>query len=226
MSIAALIAIRLSHDLTLPPRNAVEVPVRREERLLDGSRTPGRGPGPSARSARTAGPGSSTTRSLNASRSPSRARSSRIRSRRWTGSSGTVVERRSSTVRGSLRTAIVRRGESSIGPRARRLGGRTGSAARCADAPRSVGYDARSRAEVAEWQTRRSQTPLRATSSGFESRLRHQCSNTRSANARPPAGTRTGPRSGDLASSRSCPPRSRRTAGEPIFEHSRATTTL
>src|SRR5882762_1783762 len=30
------------------------------------------------------------------------------------------------------------------------------------------------RAEVAEWQTRRSQTPLRATSSGFESRLRHQ----------------------------------------------------
>jgi hypothetical protein len=29
------------------------------------------------------------------------------------------------------------------------------------------------RAEVAEWQTRRSQTPLRATSSGFESRLRH-----------------------------------------------------
>src|SRR5439155_2133578 len=28
-------------------------------------------------------------------------------------------------------------------------------------------------AEVAEWQTRRSQTPLRATSSGFKSRLRH-----------------------------------------------------
>jgi hypothetical protein len=35
-------------------------------------------------------------------------------------------------------------------------------------------YDARgAQAEVAEWQTRRSQTPLRATSSGFESRLRH-----------------------------------------------------
>ena len=30
-----------------------------------------------------------------------------------------------------------------------------------------------SRAEVAEWQTRRSQTPLRATSCGFESHLRH-----------------------------------------------------
>jgi hypothetical protein len=29
-------------------------------------------------------------------------------------------------------------------------------------------------AEVAEWQTRRSQTPLGATPSGFESRLRHQ----------------------------------------------------
>ena len=42
----------------------------------------------------------------------------RMRSRRWTGSSGTVVERRSSTVGGSLRTAMladVRRGESSIG---------------------------------------------------------------------------------------------------------------
>src|SRR6476619_5848765 len=43
----------------------------------------------------------------------------RMRSRRWTGSSGTVVERRSSsTVGGSLRTAIVadvRPGESSIG---------------------------------------------------------------------------------------------------------------
>ena len=78
-------------------------------------RTPGRGPGPSARRARTAGPGSRTTRSLNASRSPSRARSSRMRSRRWTGSSVTVVERRSSTVGGSLRTAILRLGESSIG---------------------------------------------------------------------------------------------------------------
>ena len=30
------------------------------------------------------------------------------------------------------------------------------------------------RAEVAEWQTRRSQTPLRATSCGFESHLRYQ----------------------------------------------------
>src|SRR4051812_12548285 len=30
------------------------------------------------------------------------------------------------------------------------------------------------RAEVAEWQTLRSQTPLRATSCGFESHLRHQ----------------------------------------------------
>src|SRR5687768_9839846 len=42
----------------------------------------------------------------------------RMRSRRWTGSSVTVVERRSSTVWGSLRTAMladVRRGESSIG---------------------------------------------------------------------------------------------------------------
>src|SRR4051795_3282779 len=32
------------------------------------------------------------------------------------------------------------------------------------------------RAEVAEWQTRRSQTPLRATSCGFESHLRYQAS--------------------------------------------------
>src|SRR6476659_4078727 len=38
-----------------------------------------------------------------------------MRSRRWTGSSETVVERRSSTVGGSLRTAILRPGESSIG---------------------------------------------------------------------------------------------------------------
>ena len=35
MSIAALTAIRLSHDLTLPPRNALQVPIGREERLLD-----------------------------------------------------------------------------------------------------------------------------------------------------------------------------------------------
>src|SRR6188472_3145207 len=55
------------------------------------------------------------TRSLKASRSPPRARSRRMRSRRWTGSSVTVVERRSSTVGGSLRTAILRLGESSIG---------------------------------------------------------------------------------------------------------------
>src|SRR5260370_18292698 len=30
------------------------------------------------------------------------------------------------------------------------------------------------RAEVAEWQTRRSQKPMRATSCGFDSRSRHQ----------------------------------------------------
>ena len=35
VSIAALTQIRLSHDLTLPPRNAAQVAVRREERLLD-----------------------------------------------------------------------------------------------------------------------------------------------------------------------------------------------
>src|SRR4051794_41808433 len=48
-------------------------------------------------------------------------------SRRWTGSSVTVVERRSSTVGGSLRTAILRLGESSIGSRARRPSARAGS---------------------------------------------------------------------------------------------------
>ena len=36
MSIAALTQIRLSHDLTLPPRNDGQVAVGREERLLDG----------------------------------------------------------------------------------------------------------------------------------------------------------------------------------------------
>ena len=102
--------------LDAPATERAQVAERGEERLLDGSRTPGRGRAPSARRARTAGPGRATTRSLNASRSPSRARSSRMRSRRWTGSSETVVERRSSTVGGSLRTAIVRPGESSIGP--------------------------------------------------------------------------------------------------------------
>jgi len=54
------------------------------------------------------------------SQSTARARSRRMRSRRWTGSSETVVKRRSSTVGGSLRTEILRRGESSIGSVARR----------------------------------------------------------------------------------------------------------
>src|SRR5712692_6730327 len=35
------------------------------------------------------------------------------------------------------------------------------------------------RAEVAEWQTRRSQKPMRATSCGFDSRSRHQAIRTR-----------------------------------------------
>src|SRR6185369_1736764 len=96
-----------------------------------------------------------------------------MRSRRWTGSSGTVVERRSSTIRGSLRTAILRRGESSIGPAARRRCPWDGSGRSDASLTGgTVRYDLAS-AEVAEWQTRRSQTPLRATSCGFESHLRH-----------------------------------------------------
>src|SRR6185369_6867124 len=96
-----------------------------------------------------------------------------MRSRRWTGSSGTVVERRSSTIRGSLRTAILRRGESSIGPAARRRCPWDGSGRSDASLTGgTVRYDLAS-AEVAEWQTRRSQTPLRATSCGFESHLRY-----------------------------------------------------
>jgi hypothetical protein len=37
-----------------------------------------------------------------------------------------------------------------------------------------LGYNNERDAEVAEWQTRRSQKPLRATSCGFDSHLRHQ----------------------------------------------------
>jgi len=37
-----------------------------------------------------------------------------------------------------------------------------------------VSYNNQRDAEVAEWQTRRSQKPLRATSCGFDSHLRHQ----------------------------------------------------
>src|SRR4051812_46729341 len=62
-----------------------------------------------------------------------------MRSRRWTGSSVTVVERRSSTIRGPLRTAISRRGESSIGSAAGRRSPLDGSGA--AGVTPAVDYD-------------------------------------------------------------------------------------
>ena len=120
-----------------------------------------------------------STRLLKASREPSRACSSRIRSRRWIGSSTASDGRASSTTGATLLVAVARRGESSIGS----VGGRRASRhAVLGMAPvtrvRAVAVPAplRSapRAEVAEWQTRRSQTPLRATSCGFESHLRYQ----------------------------------------------------
>src|SRR4051794_3095164 len=61
-----------------------------------------------------------------------------MRSRRWTGSSVTVVERRSS-IRGPLRTAISRRGESSIGSAAGRRSPLDGSGA--AGVTPAVDYD-------------------------------------------------------------------------------------
>src|SRR4051812_19926394 len=69
-----------------------------------------------------------------------------MRSRRWTGSSGTVVERRSSTVGGSLRTAYLRLGESSIGP------GRDGARPLLVPDP---GQGRRTLAAVPEWRNGR-----------------------------------------------------------------------
>src|SRR3954451_15408381 len=115
-SIAALTQIRLSQDLTLPPRN--EVRLRYAEKKASWTASDAWSRSGTIRTTRAnSWSWYSVTRSLNASRSPSLARSRREMSRRWTGSSVTVVERRSSTVGGSLRTAILRLGESSIGLR-------------------------------------------------------------------------------------------------------------
>src|SRR3954469_6106759 len=116
---AALTQIGLSQDLTLPPRN--EVRLRYAEKKASWTASDAWSRSGTIRTTRAnSWSWYSVTRSLNASRSPSLARSRREMSRRWTGSSVTVVERRSSTVGGSLRTAILRLGESSIGLRARR----------------------------------------------------------------------------------------------------------
>src|SRR5688572_12191615 len=117
VSIAALTQIRFSQDFTLPPRNEDRLRYAEKNASWTQSEAWSRSGTMRTTSANNES-WYSTTRSLNASRSPDRARSMRMRSRRWTGSSVTVVERRSSTVWGSLRTAMladVRRGESSIG---------------------------------------------------------------------------------------------------------------
>src|SRR5262245_29859926 len=59
----------------------------------------------------------------------------------------------------------------------------------------TFGYNTARDAEVAEWQTRRSQKPLRATSCGFDSRLRHHSPNGQ-ASSRGVAQPGRAPRSG------------------------------